>query len=142
QGDAVVARVDVHKIGLQRGDHEVADAKAEQILVEGQSSLDVWEGQKRVAHTLRAGTEAGDVAARLEGGVGDLGAVEGFQTIAGRVNEGDQARHAALVSQRSGFAFHGDAGGFEAGGERVKCRGVGDFPAEDLGTRYEGPVDK
>jgi hypothetical protein len=26
--DAVMARVDVHKIGLQRRDHEVADAKA------------------------------------------------------------------------------------------------------------------
>jgi hypothetical protein len=78
----------------------------------------------------------------LKGGVGDLSAVEGFQAIAGGVDEGDQARHAALVSQRGEFTFHGDAGGFEAGGERVKCRGVGDFPAEDLGARYEGPVDK
>ena len=56
--------------------------------------------------------------------------------------ESNQACHAALVSQRRGFAFHSNAGGFETGGERVKCRSVSDFPAEDLGTRFDGTVDE
>src|ERR1700676_5226202 len=102
-GDAVMARVDVHEISLQRRDHEVADAKAEQVLVERQGSVDVWNGQKRVSHTLRAGAETGNVAAGLERGVGDMGAMESFQAVAGRVREGDQVRHTTLVSQRSGF---------------------------------------
>ncbi len=104
ESDAVVARVDVHEIGLQRRDHEVADAKAEQVLVEGQGSVDVWDGQKGVSHTLRAGAETGNVAAGLEGGVGDVGAMEDFQAVAGRVSEGDQVRHTTLVISTGGVA--------------------------------------
>jgi transposase len=85
---------------------------------------------------------SGGIGSRLEGGVGDMGAVEGFQAIAGRVSEGDQARHAALVGKRCGFAFHGNAGSFEAAGKRVECHSIGDFPAEDLGAGFDGAVDK
>ena len=68
--------------------------------------------------------------------------MEGFQTIAGGISKGDQLRHTTLVSKRSGFALHGDVGGFKAGSERVESCGIGDFPAEDLRARLNGPVDK
>ena len=78
----------------------------------------------------------------LEGGIGDLGAVEGFQAVAGRIIEGNQAGHAALVGQDSGFAFHRDGGGFQAGGELIEGCGACDFPAEDLGARLDRAVDE
>ena len=93
-------------------------------------------------HTLWAGAETGDVAAGLERGLGYVGAVEGFQAVTGRIGEGDQPGHAALVGQRCGFAFHSNAGAVETGGEQIKRRGVGDFPAEDLGAGFDGAVDE
>src|SRR4051794_38801810 len=116
KGDAVMARVDVHEIGLQRRDHEVADAKAQYVLIEGQCSVDVRERQKGMAHTLWAGAETGDVAAGLERGLGYVGAVEGFQAVAGRISEGDQPGYAAFISQRCGFAFYSNAGTIQTGG--------------------------
>jgi hypothetical protein len=55
---------------------------------------------------------------------------------------GDRVRHTAPVGQRRGFALHGDAGGFEAGSERVESRGIGNFPAEDLSARLNCSVDE
>src|SRR3954467_6355268 len=95
-----------------------------------------------MTHTLRTGAETGDVAARLERGLGDVGAVEGLQAVTGRIGERDQPRYAALVGQRRRFAYHSKLGGFEAGGERIKRRGVGDFPAEDLAPGFNGAVDE
>jgi hypothetical protein len=71
-----------------------------------------------MAHTLWAGAETGDVATGLERRVGYMGAVRGFQAVAGRISEGDQARHAAFVGQRCGFAFHSNTSGIKTGGER------------------------
>src|SRR5215467_1029038 len=76
ESHAVVARVDVHEVGRHGCQHEVADAKTEQVSVKCQGGIDVGERQEGVPHALRAGPEAGDVAAGFEGCVADLSAVD------------------------------------------------------------------
>src|SRR5215471_5263405 len=95
QRQAVVAWIEVEEEGPERLEDVVAQAEAEDILIERLQLLDVLDVQHHVAHAERAGAEAGKRAARLERRRGDLRAMEGLKRVSGRVMEANDGLHAA-----------------------------------------------
>ena len=85
-----------------------------------------------MAHALRAGAEARDVARRAERLVGDLSAMEGFQPVAGGILEADQATDMELRRFGAAGQLHAGTCCLQPGGERIERGGIGHFPAEDL----------
>src|SRR5690348_6785321 len=90
EGKAVVARIDVKEIRLERPQDVIAEPKAEDIDIEWGHLVEALDREYRVSHAERAGAKAGDGAARLERLRRDLGAVERFEPVADRVAEDDQ----------------------------------------------------
>jgi hypothetical protein len=56
--------------------------------------------------------------------------VEGFQPVAGGIDEGDERAHEALVGERGGFAPHRHAGPLQPCRQRIERRRVGHLPAK------------
>ena len=135
-----MARIGVQEIRSERRADEVADAEAQQVAVERQRRLNIGDHEHGMAHAERAGAEAGDRAAGTEWFIGYLGAVECLETIAGRVGERDQGADETLVRESRGFARHRHTCAFQACGQRVECRGVGDLPAEIALSLGQGAV--
>src|ERR1700687_1746149 len=63
QSKAVVACIHMQETDFGRA-HIIADLKAQQILVEGQCGLKICDHKHNMSHALRAGSKAGDAAAR------------------------------------------------------------------------------
>jgi len=131
--EAVMARIDVEEIDLERLEHVVAQPQPEHVLIEPQHVLDALDREHDVAHAERPGAEPGDGAARPERLDRDLGAVKRFEPVAQRVDERDELLYAARVGERLRLALDAYARGLEPGRELVERGGIRDLPAEKGG---------
>ncbi len=84
QGKAVVARIHMQETDFGSA-HIIADLKAQQILVEGQCGLKIRDHKHNMSHALRAGSKAGDAAARRKRRVGQRWPVKRLEPVSGGI---------------------------------------------------------
>src|SRR3954467_14455202 len=129
--EAVVTRVDVAEIGAERLEDVIAQPEAEHVAIEGQHIIDTLHREHGMAHAERTGSEAGDVASWMEWLGTDLGAVKRLKPATDRIGEDDDILDAALVGKSATAVGDRDASAFQPGGQRIQCRRVRHFPAEE-----------
>ena len=98
---AVVARIEMKEIGLERPQDIVAQAEAEDVGIKRHDLIEPLGRQHGMPHAERAGAKTGDRTPRLERLARKLGAVECFQPVADRIGEHDQLLDAALIGERA-----------------------------------------
>ena len=101
EGKAVVARIDMKEIGIERPQDVVAELETKDIRIERRHVVEPLNGEYRVSHAERTGAETGDGAARLEGLQTGLGPVERFEPVSDRVAKDNQVLDAAFVGERA-----------------------------------------
>src|SRR5215813_8616941 len=138
---AMMARINVQKIGAHRSPRVVADAEAKQVTVECQCCRYVLHKHQDVPHAEWTSSEARNHAARAERRLSHFRSVKGFQPIARRIIEGDQARYEALVGERRRLAPHCDARVLQSSSECVKRLGGCDLPTKIAGVFRHRTVD-
>src|SRR5690606_5846223 len=101
QGEAVMARIDVEEIGLERIVIEIAQTEAQRIAIEGERLARALDVQHHMTEAERAGAEAGDVATGHEGIASRLGPMANLHPVAERVPRHDEVGDGALACQRT-----------------------------------------
>ena len=129
-GEAMMARVDVHEIQGHRRPHEISDPEAQQVPIEREGRFDVGHHQHGMAHALRPSTETRNIPPRTKRFIGDLTTVERLHAVVGRVPEGNHLRCAPLIRYDGVFPPHLDAGPFQPRGQRIERRCIRNLPAE------------
>ena len=89
----------------------------------------------------RSGAETGDVAARPERRLVDLGAPKRLEPVAFGIAEGNQPAHAPRIGQCRRLCRHLDARRFQLRRQRIERSGVRHFPAEEARAFAHRAVD-
>src|SRR5262249_42237393 len=131
KGDAVVTRIDVEEIPRERAQPVIAELELQHVPIEPHHLGNALEMHHHVTHAEGAGTEAGNVAPRLERIGGSLRAVEDFEAVAGGIVEHDQVHNVPLARKRARAARDLDARRLDARCDRVERSGVRNLPAEE-----------
>ncbi len=77
---AVMACIYMQETSLELA-HKIADPKAQQTLVEGQSGIKIRDHKHNMSHAQGASAKARDVTARLKRRVGQQWPVKGFKPV-------------------------------------------------------------
>src|SRR5689334_9460693 len=118
-GEAVVPPIDVEEVELVRLQAVVAHSESEQVAVEGQQLLHIFDVEYGVPHAERSRAEPRYRPARLERIACQCWAVKYLEPIASRILENNEVRDATLVGQCAGRVPHPDAMRFQAPRQRV-----------------------
>ena len=129
EGEAVMPRIDVEEIGLERFQDVVGRLEVEDLGIERHHVVEPLRGEHGMAHAERPGAEAGNGTAGLERIARNFGAMERFEPVADRIGKNDQILDAAFFGERTRTACDLDAVFLQTRGKRVERRGIGDFPA-------------
>ena len=129
QGEAVMARIDVHEAGRERIVVEVGDAEAQDVAIERQHLVDALDHHHHVADAERPGAESRDVARGLERLVGDLWRMEELHAVADRIVQRDEVGDHALRGQRPRPTRERDAVLLEVRAEPIEAGRIRHLPA-------------
>src|ERR1044072_5033330 len=111
--EAVVARIDVEEICLERLENVVAEREAEQVAGERQYVVEPLNREHRVAHAERTRAGARTAAPGTDRFSPTFAAAKRFEPVADRIGEYDQVFHAALLGEGVSAAHDLHAGGLK-----------------------------
>ncbi|MCY1295278.1 hypothetical protein D9M70_446090 [compost metagenome] len=128
------------RIGGEAHLHQVRQAEAHHLLVEGQATVEGRRRDHRMAHPEVAGDEAGDASRGNEGGEVLLRAPEQLVTITVRIGEARQCLHLAAGGFDGASAMDLDIGGLELGDGLLEGGLAGHFPTAGAVAVTVGPL--